>query len=222
VTLFVTHNLEEVFRVCPQIMVMAAGQAVVAGTRDRVFEQPGSAIAAQITGCKNISRATQASATTVDVPAWGCTLEVSSPIPKNLTHVGFRAHHIELVHCSNQPNTFPIWVIAASETPHRVTLFLRLHPPLNNDDSIPLDQSYHLQAELFKDQWKSLGQNSIPRYVYLAPEKLLLLTDDREQLTTLQPDLGTMTRSYGFARRRSRPTPVPFNSPSTGWRNRTT
>ncbi|WOD40106.1 molybdate ABC transporter permease subunit [Nodosilinea sp. E11] len=185
VTLFVTHNLEEVFRVCPQIMVMAAGRAVAAGNRHQVFEQPGSAIAAQITGCKNIARATPASATTIDVPAWGCTLEASGPIPQNLTHVGFRAHHIELVEGCDRPNTFPAWVMAASETPHRITLFLRLQPPSSNGDrnphssvNIPCDQVYPLQAELFREKWQALEQNPMPWYVYLAPEKLLLLSDD--------------------------------------------
>ncbi len=195
VTLFVTHNLEEVFRVCPQIMVMAAGRAVAAGNRHQVFEQPGSAIAAQITGCKNIARATPASATTIDVPDWGCTLEVASPIPKNLTHVGFRAHHIELVEGCDRPNTFPAQVMAASETPHRITLFLRLHPPLGNHDStprpsakIPCDQVYPLQAELFRDKWKSLEENPMSWYVHLAPEKVLLLSEDIEE-TIGQPDL---------------------------------
>ncbi|PSN76377.1 molybdate ABC transporter permease subunit, partial [filamentous cyanobacterium CCP4] len=195
VTLFVTHNLEEVFRVCPQIMVMSAGRAVAAGTRHQVFEQPGNAIAAQITGCKNIARATQASATTIDVPDWGCTLEVSSPIPKNLTHVGFRAHHIELVNYLDQPNTFPVRVVDASEIPHRITLFLRLHSSLKSDNSTPhftddisTDEIYHLQAELFQDRWKFLRQNPMPWYVYLAPEKLLLLNDDAEQ-SSYQPVL---------------------------------
>jgi hypothetical protein len=85
--------------------------------------------------------------------------------------------------------------MVASETPHRITLFLRLHPPLSINGStlhpasnISFDRVYPLQAELFKDKWQSLGQNLMPCYVYLAPDKLLLLNDDVKKSSN-QPDL---------------------------------
>src|SRR5205807_1676427 len=46
-----------------------------------------------------------------------------------------------------EENTFPCWLAQTSETPFRMTLYLRLHAPaLNGDD-------YHLQAEVFKEKW---------------------------------------------------------------------
>ena len=180
VTLFVTHNLEEVFRVCPQIMVMAAGQAVAAGTRHQVFEQPGMAIAAQITGCKNFSPATPLSTTTVRAAAWRCTLTVAEAMPQHLSQVGFRAHQIQFVEDRSQPNTFAAWVVATSETPHRVTVFLKLHTaPVVLGQETP-DAPYDLQAEVFKETWQSLRQQPMPWYVQLAPERVLLLSDRAE------------------------------------------
>ncbi len=181
VTLFVTHNLEEVFRVCPQIMVMAAGQPVTSGTRHEVFERPGRAIAAQITGCKNFSRATRLSPTTIRAEDWNCVLEVAEPVPPGLSQVGFRAHHLAFVEMPHQPNTFRCWVVSTSETPHRVTLFLKLHSrpdgylPRNADSLGPPTADYHLQAELFKETWQTLKQRPLPWYVHLAPERVLLL-----------------------------------------------
>ena len=180
VTLFVTHNLEEVFRVCPQIMVMAEGQPVAYGPKHDLFARPGSAIAAQITGCKNFSRAARASATTVKAEDWGCTLEVSEPIPSHLTQVGFRAHHITFVKNSSQPNVFPGWLVSTSETPHRVTLLLQLHYPPDHEHSGQSLQVHHLQAELFREAWQTLRQQPMPWYVYLDPERILLLSDRPE------------------------------------------
>ena len=179
IALFVTHNLEEVFRVCPQVMVMAAGQTVAHGTRHQVFEQPGSVIAAQITGCKNFSRATPLSAHTLQAEDWGCTLQVSEPIPPNLSQVGFRAHQVEFVaEDCHRPNTFPAWVVATSETPHRMTLFLKLH---RSPGAISPDRSaaspYDLQVEVFKEKWQTLNHHPLPWHVHLAPERILLLRD---------------------------------------------
>ncbi|MGB3312141.1 MAG: molybdate ABC transporter permease subunit [Nodosilinea sp.] len=182
-TLFVTHNLEEVFRVCPQIMVMAAGKPVVMGSRYDVFERPGTVVAAQITGCKNFSRAVRTAVrtavTTVKAEDWNCTLEVVGPVPDSLSCVGFRAHHIEFVSHPHQPNTFPCWLVATSETPHRITLFLSLHHPPQADASGPSLglPSHQLQAELFKEKWRHLKQQPLPWYIHLASEQVLLLED---------------------------------------------
>jgi molybdate transport system permease protein len=177
--LFVSHNLEEVFRICPQIMVMAAGQSIIHGSRHGVFEQPGSPIAAQITGCKNFSRATPISAHTIHAGDWGCTLTVAGSLPDHLSQVGFRAHQIEFVDHPHQPNTLPAWVVSTSETPHRITLFLKLHrPPSAEDGSDPEVTTipYDLQAEVFKEKWQILKSRPFPWYVHLAPERVLLLS----------------------------------------------
>ncbi len=186
VTLVVTHNLEEVFRVCPQIMVMAAGRPVITGTRHEVFERPGSAIAAQITGCKNLSRATKVSSTTVRAKDWNCVLEVTEPVPADLSQVGFRAHHLTFVEAPDRANTFRCWVMSTSETPHRMTVFLKLHSPPDDrwpNGCLPTNAAalgppttdYHLQAELSKEAWQTLNQRALPWYVHLVPERVLLL-----------------------------------------------
>lgn len=178
IALFVTHNLEEVFRVCPQVMVMAAGQPVAHGTRHQVFERPGSTIAAQITGCKNFSRAIPLSPHTLQAEDWGCTLTVAEVIPTDLSQVGFRAHQVEFVDSPHRPNTFPAWVVSTSETPHRMTLFLKLHrPPSGAPEQNIAQAPYDLQVEVFKENWHILNQRPLPWDIHLAPERILLLSD---------------------------------------------
>lgn len=150
VTLFITHNLEEAYRVCPNLLVIDRGKAIANGTKQNVFEHPGNFRTAQVTGCKNFSRAVAIGDRQVRAIDWNCDLEVIEPIPESLAYVGIRAHQLIFPDNNEQINTFPCWLAATSETQHRMTLYLKLNRPANNPED------YHLQAEVFKTRWQSL------------------------------------------------------------------
>ncbi|MBD0336968.1 MAG: molybdate ABC transporter permease subunit [Cyanobacteria bacterium Co-bin13] len=169
VTLFVTHNLEEVFRVCQQLMVMAGGRAIARNDKHALFDQPGQVAVAQLTGCKNFSRAQAQGLTQIKASDWRCLLSVSHPIPPNLAQVGIRAHQIRFVTDPSLDNTFPCWPVSTSETPHRVTLYLQLHEPPKGPGQ------YDLQAELFKEAWVAQQAQPLPWYVQLTSDRLMLL-----------------------------------------------
>ena len=169
VTLFVTHSMEEAYRVCPNLLVMESGKIIQNGTRHDVFERPATVTAAQLTGCKNFSTAVAVESGQIEAVDWGCNLQVVDTIPEKLSHVGIRAHHITFTDDSSQNNTFRCWLARATETPHRMTLFLKLHSsPSASDD-------YHLQAEVFKEKWATLKDKPMPWYVRLDPFALMLL-----------------------------------------------
>ena len=97
-------------------------------------------------------------------------MQVIEPIPEHLSHVGIRAHQIIFTNTHSQ-NTFLCWLVQTSETPHRMTLYLKLHtPPANPND-------YHLQAEVFKEKWATLKDQPFPWYVRLDPIRLILMVD---------------------------------------------
>jgi molybdate transport system permease protein len=169
VALFVTHNMEEAYRVCPNLLVLEHGQAVHYGSKYDIFEHPATMNVAQLTGCKNFSRAVIQGAQQLQAIDWDCNLEVIEPMPRELSYVGIRAHQIIFCNDSSQINTFPCWVVRTSETPHRITLFLKLHTPPNN----PHD--YHLQAEVFKEKWTQIKDKPFPWYVRLDPMRLMLM-----------------------------------------------
>jgi molybdate ABC transporter permease protein len=191
VSLFVTHNLEEAYRVCEDLLVIEGGRAIAHAPKHQIFEQPQTVSMAQLTGCKNFSRARVSGTQTIEALDWGCSLEVVEPIPTRLTQVGIRAHQVifleaamqcrnlssdEITSAANQsqseglpPNKFPCWLASTSETPHRMTLFLKLQSAPNS----PSD--YHLQAEVFKEKWATLKDRPFPWQVHLDPMRLLLL-----------------------------------------------
>ncbi|MEG3894086.1 MULTISPECIES: molybdate ABC transporter permease subunit [unclassified Microcoleus] len=169
VTLFVSHNLEEVYRVCKNLLVLAEGRPIAFDTKENIFDRPGNFTVAQLTGCKNFSAAKPIAETVVEAIDWGCTLTVVEPIPKSLVFVGIRAHQLSFVSGCDRENTFACWIASTVETPHRVTLYLKLHSPPNDS------QDYHLQAEVFKEKWRAIKDNPFPWYVHFEPIRLILM-----------------------------------------------
>lgn len=169
VSLFVTHNLEEAYRVCDRLLVVDAGQALAYGSKYDIFEHPGTVGVAQLTGCKNISMAKPVAEQEILADDWGIRLQVMEPLPDRLAYVGIRAHQLQFIDNPDQDNTFPCWLAATSETPHRMTLFLKFNIPTAHG------RDYHLQAEVFKEKWDILKQKPQPWLVQLNPLRLILL-----------------------------------------------
>ena len=56
-TIIVSHDRDEIYKLCDRTMVMGQGEILVSKDTKELFEQPERVIAARLTGCKNISRA---------------------------------------------------------------------------------------------------------------------------------------------------------------------
>jgi molybdate transport system permease protein len=172
-TLFVSHNLEEAYRVCGELVVLARGSVAARGPKEEIFRHPPTLEVARLTGCKNFSRACRTAEGFVQALDWGCVLRVTQQFAKPPEHVAIRAHHIRL-HAAAAPgreNVFPCWLAAITETPFRVTLDLRIGGP----PSGPAD--FHVQAEVFKQEWDAFRNLPQPWQVELAPDRLFLLPD---------------------------------------------
>ncbi|MEA5552186.1 molybdate ABC transporter permease subunit [Anabaena cylindrica UHCC 0172] len=171
VTLFVTHNMEEAYRLCPNLLILEQGKEAHHGSKYEIFQHPATVNVAQLTGCKNFSRAVFLSSQQVEAIDWSCHLKVEESIPNQLSHIGLRAHQISFTNNPHQENTFPCWLVRTSETPHRMTLFLKLHSPADNS------HDYHLQAEVYKEKWVTIKDKPFPWYVHLDPLRLILMEE---------------------------------------------
>jgi molybdate transport system permease protein len=167
--IFVTHDMEEAFRFCGDLLVLDAGRVIASGPRHQLFERPQTVAAARLTGCKNIVPARPANDNRIDVDAWNCQLQSALPVSASLTHIGLRSHQIAFHADSQGDNTFPCWLVSTSEAPHEMTLYLRLHAAPQAGDLA------HLQADVPKDLWRTLSGEPQPWQVYLDPARLLHL-----------------------------------------------
>ncbi len=173
-TVFVSHNLEEAYRVCEKIVVLVDGRVAAQGPKEEIFRHPPTLEVARVTGCKNFSRARRWPDGRVEALDWSCSLRVAQEIAKAPEHVGIRAHHVR-VHAmpaaagGMRENYFPCWLAAMTETPFRVTLDLRIgEPPTGAGD-------FHLQAEVFKQEWEAFRDLPQPWAVELGADRVFLM-----------------------------------------------
>jgi ABC-type sulfate/molybdate transport systems ATPase subunit len=163
VTLYVSHNLEEVYRLCEEILVLARGRVLAFGAKEEIFRHPPSVEVAGLTGCKNLSRARAAGEGVVEALDWGLRLRTGRP-PAKTQHVGIRANHIRFADAAGGENVFPCTVVESTETPFRRTVYLRLA-------AAPGDGP-HLQAEVQRDRWEELRARPMPWHVRLDAERV--------------------------------------------------
>ena len=167
-TVYVTHNLSEAYRLCPQLLIIDRGKAIACGKREDILYRPPNFQTAKIIGCDNFSTAKKIAPQTVRAVDWQCDLELSE-IPDKIEQVAIHSHSITVTKVKQKINTFPVWLTTSEQLPHGVTLYLKLHSSPNSFDD------YSLLAEVSLDRWQRLQQHPFPWYIQLPPSKIIVL-----------------------------------------------
>ena len=172
--LLVTHNIEEAYRLGEQLLVLSGGRVAAFGSKEEIFRHPPTMEVARLTGCKNFSRVRMISEHTAEALDWGRRLQVTHAIARPPAFVGIRAHHVDFAEAARAgaavENTFPCWLVRSSETPFRITLYLRF-------DEAGDSTEFQLQAEVFKEKWQAFRDQPLPWHVRLSPESLFLVPE---------------------------------------------
>jgi ABC-type sulfate/molybdate transport systems ATPase subunit len=168
ITLYVSHNLEEVYRLCDEVLVLARGRALAFGPKEEIFRHPPTAEVARLTACKNVSRAKALGGGFVEALDWGLRLRVNHAHTQ-VQHAGIRANHIAFADAPGGDNVFPCTVVESTETPFRRTLYLRLGSAAG--------EGPHLQAEVLKDRWEQLKAHPEPWNVWLDPDRVFVMAE---------------------------------------------
>src|SRR5690348_10853291 len=168
--LYVTHTMEEAYRIAPKILVLSKGKVAASGSREQIFRHPQTLEVALLTGLKNFSRARVVSAGKIEATDWNCALRCEIEVSARPAYIGIRAHHIRFATSPDEAhsaNAFPCWLVRTSEAPFRVTAYLRLHSPEG--------EHHHLQAEITKENWLHLKDQPQPWHALLPPNDVLVL-----------------------------------------------
>lgn len=91
-SILVTHNRDEVFQFCDELLILDKGKIIAKGTTHDVFENPKKVQVARLTGCKNISKVEIIDDYHIKSLEWGITFEVAEKISQDITYIGIRAH----------------------------------------------------------------------------------------------------------------------------------
>jgi len=90
--LYVSHNRDEVYRLCDDITIINGGKNEITGDKWALFNNPVTVQAARLTGCKNIVCANVVG-TNVHVPDWGIEFIIAEA-RRDIHYVGIRANYI--------------------------------------------------------------------------------------------------------------------------------
>ena len=161
-SVMVTHDRDEVYRFCPDLLLIEDGRVDSMGKTTDIFRYPRTLAAARLTGCKNITPAVRLDEHTVLASEWDMRFRVDSPIPATLSHIGIRARAIKPCVTGGSANCFAYHVETAVETPFERDLLIR---------PVGAAPGARLLWRFPKD-----GQIAWADYLSVAPDNVLLLT----------------------------------------------
>ena len=168
-TLYVSHNRDEVYRVCSKIGVMNGGNLEVVKEKNDLFHNPVTLAAAHLTGCKNYSRLRIVDQHRIYAIDWGVTLYISKPVDEQYNYVGIRAHHIQiLTDTTGSTNCIQCDVLKVIDNTFSYIIMLRNVLEKSNETNT------QIRMEMRKDDWERMKGNQI--FIRLDEDNLLLLS----------------------------------------------
>lgn len=119
--ILVTHNRDEVFQLSQNLMIVDDGKVVTIGETKELFDNPRKIKAAQITGCKNISKVNKMNDTQLYSPKWNTEFTLNTSTATTISCVGIRAHSFFPV-STQEENTIKVHHKKTVETPFETIL----------------------------------------------------------------------------------------------------
>ncbi len=123
-TLYVSHNKDEVYRICDKIAVFNNGKIEEINNREELFNNPGTLNTATLIGCRNISRAKKVSKNTVYALDWDLELVCNRIIKDNIKYIGIHTQYINLHPNDEFTNTFKLDIADIIPNLHSSTIVL--------------------------------------------------------------------------------------------------
>ena len=159
----VSHSRDELYRFSEELFIVSEGHIIRHGETKNVFREPGNAVAARLTGCKNFSAARVVDEHTLEASDWGITLKLDRKIPADITSVGYRAHFFEPVWGKEQENCIKCDIVRIDDLPFEKNYYIR-----TLDSDAPL--CWFVQGE----EQKVIEERGLPDYLKIKDEHVLL------------------------------------------------
>lgn len=152
--LIVSHSLDELYRMCPMLLILTKQQSFY-GKTQQLFCQSITVEIAQLTGCKNIFPIRKIEAPYVYLEGCDLPLKVANTPESDSQYIGIRAHHLSFE--TTIDNTFPVEYIGNQQA--------------------PFEQNAWFAHKNLKIWWK--GDKKIPfkskKYLRVASQDIMLL-----------------------------------------------
>lgn len=159
ISIMVTHDRDEVYQLCNQLIIIDKGSIIASGYTKDIFENPGNVTAARLTGCKNISRVEIIDENTIKALDWNNIELKVNGLTKDVTHIGIRAHDFYPIDTKEHQNSIEVGKAEISEMPFEWYITL--------ENGI----WWKLEKQIHEHTYQA------PQYVSIDPDKILLLKD---------------------------------------------
>ena len=165
--LYVSHNRDEVYRICDHVCVIDNGRAEPVAQVKKMFQNPGTLTACQLSGCKNYTRVEPKALNRFWAMDWGVELTAAEEVGPDIRYAGIRAHSVYLAE-ETDASAFACRVLRVSEELFGMTAMLE---PVNAQGNSEFSK---IRLECAKESRRSLDGKEIV-FIKMAPENLLLL-----------------------------------------------
>lgn len=162
-SIFVSHNRDEIYRLCGRIAVIADGAVVADGDKWRLFNDPQSLDACLLTGCKNISAAHKTAGQSVFAEDWDLAFDCGKLI-EDIRYIGVRAHDIILTDAPGLPNSFEFDIVSTLRDTFSYILLIKKRGA---------SAAKTLRLEISLEKYEAM--RDMPKYAHIPPEKILTL-----------------------------------------------
>lgn len=165
--LFITHNLEEAYKLCDRLLIYDNGQTVQLGHKKDIMNGPATITVAKMTGCKNllpvhvkkIEDHFHLTANTMVLT----TNYKEMPYSHEMV-AGIHSHQLKLktTRENNYTNTFPCEVIDLTEGIASMNVNIYCY-------------GHRLTATIMKEEWEYIKGDSRSLYVHIPEEHIFLV-----------------------------------------------
>lgn len=165
-TLFVSHDRDEVYRLCDGVSTIVNGRLEDVYELKDFFQNPRTKAAAVLSGCKNITDAVRKNENTIYLPKWNVELTTRKKIDFDEGFVGIRAHAISPMDATaSSVNVFEADEYKVTEELFEWNVFFKRKSALE-----------YVLWRVSKDIWK-YGVDELPRYFTIHEDGILLFRE---------------------------------------------
>ncbi len=162
--ILVTHSRDEVYKICPELMVVKEGLQVERGRTEALFRNPAYLETARMTGCKNLLKAEKKGPHELELTGLGLRLMTEQPVPEDVQYAGIRAHYFYVPEePEKEVNLFRPLDFQETEAPFEINVIFHTK-----------ENSPGIWWKLEKKTWNCLGR-SMPPFLALSPGDVLPL-----------------------------------------------
>lgn len=163
-TIYVSHDRNEVFRLCDKIAIVSSGTVDSIGSREEIFNTPRTFAACLLTGCKNISKAKVNTDGTVSALNWGLELRSDAATDKSTKFVGIRANYIKSCESFDTLNSFEYEILEKIDDLFSIILLIK-------NKYVPNSET--IRWEMSREKYNKLNLNA--PFACIPPESIMLL-----------------------------------------------